>query len=638
MESAGLKNDQLELELERKTTEELKAQAVAMAKSEQQQQKSIGLMEKMVNSMIQFAGFTIMNELRNAWNEALTFAREYYDALNEIRMVTGETESQAAAMGENFINMAQRMSVSAKDIASAATEFYRQGLDDDEVLSRLEWTVKYAKVAGMEFEEAAEIITSASNSMSLDVQRVADVFAYLGDASASGADEIGIAMQKASASAQEAGVSFEWLGAYIATVSEATRQAPEVIGTAFNSMMARLHSIKSKGFNEEDATNINDVAKALASLPEPLSLINSLTGEWIDMSTIFEQIAEQWDEMSDKQRAYIATTIAGTRQQNVFLTLMNDMAKAGENASRAYELYAGAMRSAGTVSEKYAIYQESVTASLDGMKAEWQEFVSLIADGGVFKDLYGFISDIINVLNAGTKATDGWNLKILAIGVAVGVVVALIPKVVAFGVSITKFAAAWKTADLVFKTSTIGSIISVVAVALGGLVAIVTTLVGSTKELNKEAKKAAMEKMAEAAESNATAIEDLRDQYIALSQKINKTEEDYAAMDSIISQIAAHAPNYAKALTDAQGDVTKTIEITNAALQEQLDTLMSIEAMKAREKLSDKETISSWVENLAPSTTFLRKYNNLFGDDALFSSLNYNSLEDFYSSLYAAAI
>ena len=56
-------------------------------------------------------------------------------------------------------------------------------------------------------------------------------------------------MQKASASATEAGLSFEWLGAYIATVSEKTRQAPEVIGTAYNTIIARLHNIKAKGFN-----------------------------------------------------------------------------------------------------------------------------------------------------------------------------------------------------------------------------------------------------------------------------------------------------------------------------------------------------------------------------------------------------
>lgn len=181
--------------------------------------------------------------------------------------------------------------------------------------------------------------------MNLDVQRVVDVFNYLGDASASGADEIGIAMQKASASANAAGVSFEWLGAYIATISEQTRQAPEVIGTSLNSIMARLHSIKQKGFNEEDETKINDVAKALDKVG--IALMDQ-DGNWRDLSTIFAELSSVWGTLDDKTRSYIATTMAGTRQQNYFLALMNDMAKGAEGGSRAFELYEGAINSAGT--------------------------------------------------------------------------------------------------------------------------------------------------------------------------------------------------------------------------------------------------------------------------------------------------
>ena len=69
-------------------------------------------------------------------------------------------------------------------------------------------TTQYAKISAMEFDEAAELITAATNTMEVSAQRVADVFAYLGDASASGPDEIGIAMQKASASAMEFGLTF----------------------------------------------------------------------------------------------------------------------------------------------------------------------------------------------------------------------------------------------------------------------------------------------------------------------------------------------------------------------------------------------------------------------------------------------
>lgn len=128
------------------------------------------------------------------------------------------------------------------------------------------------------------------------------------------------------------------------------------------------------------------------------------------MSTIFEELAKQWDDLDDRQRAYLATTIAGTRQQNVFLTLMNDMAKAGEGASRVYQLYAGALESSGSVTEKYSVYQESVAATMDGLNAKWQEFINLFNGGGVFKTFYSSIGKLIDILTAGTKATDGWNL------------------------------------------------------------------------------------------------------------------------------------------------------------------------------------------------------------------------------------
>lgn len=102
------------------------------------------------------------------------------------------------------------MKVSSTEIAVAAVEFWRQGLSESEVNSRLKATIQYAKISAMEFDEAAELITAATNTMQLSAQRVADVFAYLGDASASGPDEIGIAMQKASAAAVEFGLTFEW--------------------------------------------------------------------------------------------------------------------------------------------------------------------------------------------------------------------------------------------------------------------------------------------------------------------------------------------------------------------------------------------------------------------------------------------
>ena len=288
------------------------------------------------------------------------------------------------------------MNVTSTELAEAAVTFYRQGLGDEQVEARLEWVTKYAKLAKIEFSSAAELVTAAMNSMSEDidgdVQRVVDVFLYLGDSAATSGEEIGKAMQKASASATEFGLSFEWLGSYIATVAETTRQAPESIGNAFNSMLARMHQIKQKGFNEEDETKINDVAKALKNLG--IELINS-EGQWNDMSSIFSKIAEQWSDLDAKQRAYIATTLAGTRQQNVFYALMNDMSKGIEGGSRALQLYEGALNSAGTAAQKYSIWQESAEAAQERLKNSLEGLYASMKPG-LIKDFYNSISWLVD--------------------------------------------------------------------------------------------------------------------------------------------------------------------------------------------------------------------------------------------------
>lgn len=365
-----------------------------------QQQKYSGqttISDQVLRSITHILTSAVSNALSTFWRNAQEYAKGYYDQLNEIRIVTGKTEEDANRMGQTYREMAQSMSVSSSEIANAAVEFWRQGLNESEVNSRLTSTIQYAKISSLEFKDAAEQMTAATNGMGISASHVADVWAYLGDASASGADEIGTAMQKVAATAGEAGLSFEWLGAYIATISEKTRQAPEVIGTSLNSIISRIQSIKEKGYNEEDDTKINDIAKALSKID--VALMNN-QGNWRNLNDIFMDIALQWNDLDDKTRSYISTTVAGTRQKNYFLTLMDDLknvASTTGDASRAMELYEGAQASAGTASQKYSIYQESISAAQDKMNASFEKLYSLI-DSDLIKKWYEFLGE----------AADGW--------------------------------------------------------------------------------------------------------------------------------------------------------------------------------------------------------------------------------------
>lgn len=121
--------------------------------------------------------------------------------MNEIRVVTGKSEQDAERIGASYRKLAKDMKVTSTELSQAAITFYRQGLSDGEVNKRLQAVTKYAKIANIEFEKAAELVTSTTNSMGVEVNKVIDVFLTLGDSAATSGEEIGKGMQKAAAAA-----------------------------------------------------------------------------------------------------------------------------------------------------------------------------------------------------------------------------------------------------------------------------------------------------------------------------------------------------------------------------------------------------------------------------------------------------
>ncbi|MGN0763624.1 MAG: phage tail tape measure protein, partial [Aristaeellaceae bacterium] len=496
-------------------------------------------------------------------------------------MVTGKSESEVNRLGQSYRTLAKTMKVSSTEIATAAVEFWRQGLDESEVNARLTASIQYAKISAMEFDEAAELITAATNTMEISAQRAADVFAYLGDASASGPDEIGIAMQKASASAVEFGLTFEWLGAYIATISEQTRQAPEVIGTAINSIMARLHSIKAKGYTEEDETKINDVAQALGTID--VALLDN-EGNWRAMSDIFSDIAAQWDTLDSKTKSYIATTMAGTRQQNYFLALMNDMSKGVEGGSRAYELYAGALNAAGTAAQKYAVWQDSVTAAQNRLTAAAESFYALL-DAEWMKDFYNGMAGLVEVITAGTDALGGWNLMIPVVAAGVAGLVAVVIKAAAAIKTMTAALSAGSGIAAAMSGGSIGAIIA----AVGMLAAVVTMIAGVSARAD-EIRKVDYAGTIQSVSGYRDAAEALVSELETLAERTELSADEQSRADEIMRTLSGTSLSMKAALENG-GEGFDTLGEKAAAARGELErteqVLRSLNAADALQNLRD---------------------------------------------------
>ena len=97
------------------------------AKQTQEERERIKTLDQIKRTLTSLVTVYAANAIKEFWKDSLDYAQKYYDKLNEIRIVTGMSESAADHLGEAYRNMASEMSVSSTEIAEAATEFWRQG-------------------------------------------------------------------------------------------------------------------------------------------------------------------------------------------------------------------------------------------------------------------------------------------------------------------------------------------------------------------------------------------------------------------------------------------------------------------------------------------------------------------------------
>lgn len=147
--------------------------------------------------------------------EGIAYITELDNSLNEIRIVTNKTQQEVNNLALSYNELAKEMGVTTKEIASTAADLFRQGLDDSQVEERMKAIIQYAKISGISLEESNKIITATANATGESVQKIIDIFAYLGDMTASGAEEIGEALQKVASTAENSGVSLEKAASWI---------------------------------------------------------------------------------------------------------------------------------------------------------------------------------------------------------------------------------------------------------------------------------------------------------------------------------------------------------------------------------------------------------------------------------------
>lgn len=189
--------------------------------------------------------------------------------------------------------------------------------------------------------------------------------------------------------------------AYTTVVAETTQKSAESVGESFKTLYARFGKIaagkfetsqeelEQEGLSSEDMSNLNEIEQVLKAVGIEL---RDTPEHFRDIDSVLAEIAGKWNTFSDVQKAGISTAVAGTRQRENFLVLMENWDNVGKYAEIAANAY-------GTAVEKMEAYSQGVEAARKRVQAAWEGFALVINESGALETAFNALATAIENLH-----------------------------------------------------------------------------------------------------------------------------------------------------------------------------------------------------------------------------------------------
>ena len=335
---------------------------------------------------------SILHGFMGSVQQAFGYAQDLNESLNNIRIVTGLNTDQMAAFAKEANAAAQALSTTTTEYTNASLIFFQQGLNEQQVKERTDITIKLAQAAGQSVEQTSDQLTAVWNNFAENgtqsLEHYADAMTKLGAVTASSVDEIAGGLEKFASIGPMIGLSFDSAAAALATITATTRQSEDVVGTALKTIFARIQGL-NLGETLDDGTTLNKYSAALQAVGIS---IKDQNGELKAMDDILAEMGAKWETLNKDQQVALAQTVAGVRQYNQLVSLMDNFDFYEQNLLTA-------QTSDGALSDAADIYAESWEAAKDRVTAAAEEIYNQLLNDEFFIDLNNGFAGFLNILS-----------------------------------------------------------------------------------------------------------------------------------------------------------------------------------------------------------------------------------------------
>lgn len=354
--------------------------------------------KKSLGSLSQiFGSFSLLNRADDIAHEMIGTIHEVDDALTDLQMATNVSDKEAQSLMETYSQMGKELKATGVDVAKSNTEWLKQGKSLKEAETLTTDSIILSKVGDLSSEESTKYLTSAMKGFKVeakDALNIVDQLSAVDMASATDVGGLAEAMSKTAVTAQDAGIEMQRLIGYIATVGETTQADMGSVGNAFKTIFTRMSDIKAGKLKliDEDGTTetLSDVEQTLSNVG--IDLRKTVT-EYNDYGDVLDNLASKWDNLSQLQQNALAKAFAGTRQAEVFRTLMANYDSAKKYMQTANE-------SEGYATEKFEAYQNSLSGAIEGFKNSFQTLSNTVLGSDFLKGIVNAGTTTLNILDS----------------------------------------------------------------------------------------------------------------------------------------------------------------------------------------------------------------------------------------------
>lgn len=513
-----------------------------------------------------FSAFT------QACRQIVTNITEIDSAMAQLKIVTGGSASEMATFFNSAAESAKQYGASITDVLSSIETFARLGYNLSDSLQLSDMATVLSNVADTTVSESTTGLTSIIKGFGLeasDAEKVADELVDVGQKYAISASELMVAFENGGSSMAAAGNTLEQTMAIFAAGNAAVQNA-STVGNAMKTVAARTRKDASALEQLED--DFDTSATAFSKYRDEIKQLSGVDimisdDEYKSTYDILTGIAEVWDQISDVNQSKLLEDLAGTRNTNVVLSIIQNL----QDLTGAYETATNAEGVAASANE---IYMDTIEGKLGTLKASFQEFSQDVLNSDLVKAGVDILTQLLNVLDKIVSTLGGLGTVTgsLALVKNFGNIKDLISKVT--GLSDAASAAAG-AAGKAGKAAT-----SFNAVSTGIMLGV--TAISTAYNLYQENQKKIEQANNALIESGASAASSMSD----LVQQVGEFN-NLAADNTIDTNELETAQTIQESIVGLVGDQGNSIDLVNGKLDEQIEKLYEILRLNAQSNASD---------------------------------------------------